>query len=71
MTDTFGVASFDKFKIRWGPEGLYEFKAVTTSGQRVYSDTWSIFLKSEVASIEPLNEFNTNFELGVTLSVQP
>ena len=73
-TDTFGSVNFEDFRIVRGPEGLYTFRMVVMDFEKIYSDTFSIYIKSNVADIEimnqidPLNEFVTP---GEPLPIQP
>jgi len=55
--------------VQRGPEGLYQFKAVTKSGSKIESDTWTIFLKSEVGTIEAFSKFKGDFTIGEPFSV--
>ncbi len=56
LTDEYGIADFNDFKILRGPEGLYTFKFVTNNFEEVQSDVFQIFMVSNVGSIEVLNE---------------
>ena len=58
LTDNFGAANFSDFKVTRGPEGLYTFKMVTNSFEQIESDIFQIYMKTSVASIISLNEFD-------------
>ena len=51
MTDVFGLATFDKFSIEWGPEGLYSFWVEANNFEHVTSSTFQIMVWSNVGKI--------------------
>lgn len=74
-TDSFGQVNFDSFKIVRGSEGLYSFKLVTISEERLESDAFEIYMSTPVSEVVPLNDMMPsglkNIQIGKPLSTQP
>ena len=71
ITDSFGTVDFSNFTIARGPEGLYTFQIKTKTGELVESDTFTIYMRTKVVEVVPLNSADFQIEFDTPLATQP
>jgi len=71
ITDEFGLVTFESFKVKWGPEGLYTFWLKTENKVKILSETIRTYVRSRVGKIivknDPL-ELGTKQKIGTPFS---